>query len=126
LYRSSALVAGDKCPTELLHLPAQVIGRRIKALALTAIVSCFVATASTARSERKVKTPYYSLALTPDGTMIESLSMDSPDRFQIYENGAATAAFAYYIIAALYKLGRIEDGDRVLYPMLKSYGFGGF
>ncbi len=46
--------------------------------------------------------------------------------FQVYEDGSATAAFAYYSIAALYKLGRIEDGDRILFPMLKSYKSGGY
>lgn len=46
--------------------------------------------------------------------------------FQVYEDGSATAAFAYYSIAALYKLGRIQDGDRILFPMLKSYKSGGF
>jgi hypothetical protein len=51
---------------------------------------------------------------------------DRSDGFQIYENGGATAAFAYYTIAALYKLGRVEDGDRILFPMLKSYKSGGF
>jgi hypothetical protein len=51
---------------------------------------------------------------------------DGSDGFQIYENGGATAAFAYYTIAALYKLGRTEDGDRIMYPMLKSYKSGGF
>jgi hypothetical protein len=51
---------------------------------------------------------------------------DGSDGFQIYENGGATAAFAYYTIAALYKLGRVQDGDRILYPMLKTYKSGGF
>jgi hypothetical protein len=51
---------------------------------------------------------------------------DGSDGFQIYENGGATAAFAYYMIAALYQLGRIQDGDRILFPMLKSYKSGGF
>jgi len=51
---------------------------------------------------------------------------DGSDGFQIYENGGATAAFAYYTIEALYKLGRIQDGDRILFPMLKSYKSGGF
>jgi hypothetical protein len=51
---------------------------------------------------------------------------DGSDGFQIYENGSATGAFAYYTIAALYKLGRIEDGDRILFPMLKSYKNGAF
>lgn len=51
---------------------------------------------------------------------------DGSDAFQIYENGSATGAFAYYTIAALYKLGRIQDGDRILFPMLKSYKTGAF
>jgi hypothetical protein len=51
---------------------------------------------------------------------------DGSDGFQIYENGGATAAFAYYTIAALYKLGRVQDGDRILYPMLETYKSGGF
>lgn len=46
--------------------------------------------------------------------------------FQVYENGSATGAFAYYSIAALYKLGRVQDGDRILFPMLKSYKAGSF
>jgi hypothetical protein len=54
------------------------------------------------------------------------MKADGSDGFQIYENGGATAAFAYYTIAALYKLGRIEDGDRILFPMLNSYKTGGF
>jgi hypothetical protein len=51
---------------------------------------------------------------------------DGSDGFQIYENGSATGAFAYYTIAALYRLGRIQDGDRILFPMLKSYKNGAF
>jgi Bacterial alpha-L-rhamnosidase 6 hairpin glycosidase domain len=51
---------------------------------------------------------------------------DGSDGFQIYENGSATAAFAYYTIAALYKLGRTHDGDAILFPMLKSYKSGAF
>ena len=46
--------------------------------------------------------------------------------FQVYEDGSATAAFAYYSIAALYKLGRIQDGDCIMFPMLKSYAAGKF
>lgn len=51
---------------------------------------------------------------------------DGSDGFQIYENGSATAAFAYYSIAALYKLGRVQDGDNILFPMLRSYKAGRF
>lgn len=51
---------------------------------------------------------------------------DGSDGFQVYENGGATASFSYYTIAALYKLGRAEDGNRILFPMLKSFKEGGF
>jgi hypothetical protein len=54
------------------------------------------------------------------------MKADGSDGFQIYENGGATEAFAYYIIAALYKLGRVQDGDGILLPMLKTYKSGGF
>lgn len=48
------------------------------------------------------------------------------DGFQIYENGGATACFSYFTLAALYHLGRIDDGDRILFPMLHSFAQGGF
>ena len=46
---------------------------------------------------------------------------DNADGFQIYENGGATACFAYFTLAALYDLGRREDGDRMLMPMLQAF-----
>jgi hypothetical protein len=51
---------------------------------------------------------------------------DNSDGYQIYENGGATASFAYFTMAALYDLGRIDDGDRILFPMLKSFAKGDF
>ena len=51
---------------------------------------------------------------------------DGSDGFQIYENGGATACFAYFTLAALYDLGRIQDGDRILFPMLDSSAKGDF
>jgi hypothetical protein len=51
---------------------------------------------------------------------------DGSDGFQIYENGGATASFAYYTIAALYKLGRVQDGNSILFPMLSGFKKGGF
>ncbi|HZQ45865.1 MAG TPA: hypothetical protein VFC07_02540, partial [Verrucomicrobiae bacterium] len=51
---------------------------------------------------------------------------DNSDGFQIYENGAATACFAYFTLAALYDLDRIEDGDRILFPMLGAFEKGDF
>ncbi len=41
--------------------------------------------------------------------------------FQVYENGGASANHVYYTIAALYKLGRKKQADRILFPILKSF-----
>lgn len=51
---------------------------------------------------------------------------DNSDGFQIYENGGATGAFAYFTLAALYDLGRREEADRILFPMLDAYERGRF
>ena len=51
---------------------------------------------------------------------------DGSDGFQIYENGGATACFAYFTLAALYDLGRVQDGDRILFPMLDAFAKGDF
>jgi hypothetical protein len=51
---------------------------------------------------------------------------DGTDGFQIYENGGATACYAYFTIQALRTLGRDEDADAILYPMMKAFEDGGF
>lgn len=51
---------------------------------------------------------------------------DNSDGFQNYENGGATASFAFFTLAALYDLGRKADADRILFPMLDAYGECGF
>jgi len=51
---------------------------------------------------------------------------DNADGFQIYENGGATACFAYFTLAALYDLGRREEADRMLFPMLAALEKGSF
>ena len=51
---------------------------------------------------------------------------DNADGFQIYENGGATACFAYFTLAALYDLGRHAEADRMLYPMLEAFEQGAF
>jgi hypothetical protein len=51
---------------------------------------------------------------------------DNSDGFQIYENGGATACFAYFTLAALYDLGRVEEADRMLFPMLEAFAKGSF
>lgn len=55
-----------------------------------------------------------------------SETKDGSDAFQIYENGGATAAFSYFTINALYKLGRRQEGDMIMMPMLQSFTNGGF
>ena len=51
---------------------------------------------------------------------------DGSDGFQIYENGGATACFAYFTLQALYQLGRRAEADANLLPMLHSFEDGGF
>jgi hypothetical protein len=51
---------------------------------------------------------------------------DGSDGFEIYENGGATASYEFYTIAALYQLGRVKDGDSILFPTLKAVKTGGF
>jgi Bacterial alpha-L-rhamnosidase 6 hairpin glycosidase domain len=54
------------------------------------------------------------------------IKADNSDGFEIYENGGATGCFSYFTVAALYDLGRIQDGDRILFPLLQSIANGGF
>ncbi len=51
---------------------------------------------------------------------------DGSDGFQYYENGGATACFAYFFVKALYQTGRVEAARRIFYPMLQSYATGDF
>lgn len=46
--------------------------------------------------------------------------------FQNYENGGATACFAYFTIKALYQLGRRKEADAILFPLLRGFEAGGF
>jgi len=46
---------------------------------------------------------------------------DGSDGFQKYENGGATACFAYFTVAALYQLSDRENGDRILMPTLEAF-----
>ncbi len=51
---------------------------------------------------------------------------DGSDTFGIYCNGGASGSFVYFTLEALYKLGRRNDADAILFPLLKGYGRGGF
>jgi hypothetical protein len=51
---------------------------------------------------------------------------DGSDGFQIYENGGATACYAYFTLKALYDLGRAAEADAMLFPMLGAFEAGAF
>jgi hypothetical protein len=51
---------------------------------------------------------------------------DGSDSFGIYQNGGATACYAYFYIQALYQLGRRAEAERILWPMMETYARGGF
>jgi hypothetical protein len=51
---------------------------------------------------------------------------DGSDAFQIYENGGATGSYVYYTLQALYSLGRRQEADAILFPLLGGYEKGGF
>ena len=61
-----------------------------------------------------------------DGRYGGGVLPDNSDGFQNYENGGATGSFAFFTLAALYDLGRGEEADRILFPMLGAYGACGF
>jgi hypothetical protein len=51
---------------------------------------------------------------------------DGSDGFQVYENGGATACFAYFTLGALYHLGEKKQADKILMPMLEAFERQGF
>jgi hypothetical protein len=51
---------------------------------------------------------------------------DGSDTYGIYQNGGATACYAYFYIQALYQLGRRAEAERILWPMMETYARGGF
>lgn len=63
---------------------------------------------------------------TPDARYGGGVRPDNSDGFQNYENGGATGSFAFFFLAALYDLGRKDEADQILFPMLEEYGRCGF
>ena len=63
---------------------------------------------------------------TKDGHFGGGIRPDNADGFQKYENGGATGCFAYFTLAALYDVGRQDQADAILFPMLAEYDRGGF
>ena len=80
------------------------------------------------RKMRKVHFERFDLGLP--GNLINVAAMDYYEKdtrwggsnaFQVYENGGASANHVYFVLAALYKLGRKEEADRILFPILNSF-----
>jgi hypothetical protein len=51
---------------------------------------------------------------------------DGSDAFQIYENGGATSCFSYFTVRALQLVGKNEESEKILQPILKSIANGNF
>jgi hypothetical protein len=51
---------------------------------------------------------------------------DGADTFGVFENGGASACYAYFYIQALYQLGRRAEAERILWPMMGTFAQGGF
>lgn len=47
-------------------------------------------------------------------------------RFGVYENGGASACYAYFTLHALYKTNKRQAADAMLHPMMESFKDGGF
>ncbi len=60
------------------------------------------------------------------GVMGQPKKDDGSDSFQNYENGGATASFAYFYIQGLYSLGRNAEADEILLGMMEGYRDGIF
>jgi hypothetical protein len=51
---------------------------------------------------------------------------DGSDSFGVFENGGASACYAYFYVQALYQLGRRAEAERILWPMMQTFAAGGF
>jgi hypothetical protein len=51
---------------------------------------------------------------------------DGADSFGVFENGGASACYAYFYVQALYQLGRRAEAERILWPMMQTFAQGGF
>jgi hypothetical protein len=60
------------------------------------------------------------------GTLGAPQKEDGTDAFGVFENGGATACYAYFYIQALYQLGRRAEAERILWPMMRTFAQGGF
>lgn len=51
---------------------------------------------------------------------------DGSDGFQIFENGGASACYAYFTIQALRRVGLTKEADTILFAILEGFARGGF
>ena len=51
---------------------------------------------------------------------------DGADGFQVFENGGASACYAWFYVQALYQLGRRAEAEAILWPMMRTFAEGGF
>jgi len=72
------------------------------------------------------KEDYGNLSLDGLPAMGTSLKEDGSDGFGDFANGGTGALLAYWYIQALYQLGRREEADRILWPMMKRYAAGDY
>jgi len=50
-----------------------------------------------------------------------SLSDDSNEGWQHYENGGTSGNYVYFTLRALFRLGRKADAERIMFPLLKGF-----
>lgn len=55
-----------------------------------------------------------------------STSDELNDGWQKYENGGTSGNYVYFTLRALYRLGRTEDAEKILFPLLKGIEEGNF
>lgn len=55
-----------------------------------------------------------------------SSSDEVDDGWQHYENGGTSGNYVYFTLKALFQLGRIEDAEKILFPLLKGFEEGNF
>ncbi|WP_430817182.1 amylo-alpha-1,6-glucosidase [Carboxylicivirga sp. RSCT41] len=55
-----------------------------------------------------------------------SLSDETNEGWQHYENGGTSGNYEYFTLRALYRLGRKADAERLMFPLLKGFEDGNF
>ena len=51
---------------------------------------------------------------------------DGSDTLGSFQNGGASACYAYFYVQALYQMGRRTEAERILWPMMESFAKGNF